>query len=562
MNTSAFLPSLVENGLADETEIRTLLRSSGGDNLTIAKQLFETLELTKDRNLLAKLYSDSIGKAHVPLGKTLFQREALALLPAEIAKKLLCIPVYKMGDTLTVAMAHPEDTAVIASLEKLVGCPVSTVFAFPQEIENSIDIQYETTDELEKLSDQLAAGSRAPEKMDTAQLKELASSTGVVELVRGMLLYCLQNNASDIHIQPTAKTLNARFRIDGQLRTVLQLNKNVTPTVMSRLKIMASLDITEQRHPQDGRLSLELKNSTYDFRLSTVPTVFGEKAVIRVIGSADQVGKPIDQLSLSTRNQGLLTHLIKKPNGVFFVTGPTGSGKTTTLYSVLSKINRPEINVITVEDPVELRIDGITQIQTNAAIDLDFAEVLRAVLRQDPQVILIGEIRDLETARIAMQAAQTGHLVMATMHTNNALQAINRLIEIGVDPFMVAPSLVGSMAQRLVRRICEHCKEKYEAPKEVIDQLFYNHPPEYQGYFYRGLGCDACNHSGYSGRVAIHEIFIMTDRLRDLVMNRASSVELYKEALRLGFRSMRYDGIMKAMLGITSLEEVERVTAG
>lgn len=407
MNTSAFLPSLVENGLADETEIRTLLRSSGGDNLTIAKQLFETLELTKDRNLLAKLYSDSIGKAHVPLGKTLFQREALALLPAEIAKKLLCIPVYKMGDTLTVAMAHPEDTAVIASLEKLVGCPVSTVFAFPQEIENSIDIQYETTDELEKLSDQLAAGSRAPEKMDTAQLKELASSTGVVELVRGMLLYCLQNNASDIHIQPTAKTLNARFRIDGQLRTVLQLNKNVTPTVMSRLKIMASLDITEQRHPQDGRLSLELKNSTYDFRLSTVPTVFGEKAVIRVIGSADQVGKPIDQLSLSTQNQGLLTHLIKKPNGVFFVTGPTGSGKTTTLYSVLSKINRPEINVITVEDPVELRIDGITQIQTNAAIDLDFAEVLRAVLRQDPQVILIGEIRDLETARIAMQALAT-----------------------------------------------------------------------------------------------------------------------------------------------------------
>jgi len=554
-----FLRALGEAGLIDEIDAQELLQETSGKDFDIAQHLFEKFVIDDDRYALAKLYGNSIGKAHVPLEKTLFDRQALAKLPLEIARKQLCIPVYQLGETLTLAMAHPENVQLISNLEKLMDCPVSAVFAFPQEIENSIDIQYGTGDKLEKLSDQLA-GANYSEEVSAEHLQSMAKSANTVELVHGLLLYCIQQNASDIHVQPLAKTLDIRLRIDGQLETLLRLNRKAIPPILSRLKIMANLDIAERRQPQDGRVSLVLRHRTYDYRLSTVPTVFGEKAVIRAAGSSDELAKPFDQLGLSARNLQSLNNLIKRPNGVLFVTGPTGSGKTTTLYSALAEINHPEINIVTVEDPVELRIDGLTQIQTNAGIGLDFAKVLRAILRQDPQVVLVGEIRDLETAKIAAQAAQTGHLVMATMHANNALQAISRLIEIGVDPFLVAPAVIGVLAQRLVRKICVHCKERYEPSEEVLDQIFYNRS-DAPVYFYRGRGCAQCNQKGYAGRIAIHEIFILTDHVRELITNRAPFTEMQKEALRLGFRSMRYDGIMKVMLGMTTLEEVERVTA-
>lgn len=560
MAATPFLRTLVGAGLVDEADAQALFLETGGKDFDVAKRLFEMLQIADDRYALAKLYGDSLGKAHVPLEKTLFEQEALAKLPVEIARRQLCIPVYMMGDALTLAMAHPEDARLVSNLEKLMGCAVSAVFAFPQEIENSIDIHYGSGEKLEKLSDQLALDVEQGEGTSVDLLQKVARSADAVELVRGLLLYCIQHNASDVHVQPMAKSLDVRLRVDGQLQTLLKLNRRAIAPVMSRLKIMASLDISERRQPQDGRVSLVLRHRTYDFRLSTVPTVFGEKAVIRAIGSSEQLAKPFDQLGLSVRNMQLLDRLIKRPNGVLFVTGPTGSGKTTTLYSSLSAINRPEINIVTVEDPVELRIDGITQIQTNAAIGLDFAKVLRAILRQDPQVVLVGEIRDLETARIAAQAAQTGHLVMATMHANNALQAVSRLIEIGVDPFLVAPAVIGVLAQRLVRRICDCCKERYEPSEEVLDRLFYNRAGA-PAYFYRGRGCSRCHQKGYAGRIAIHEIFILTDYIRELITSRAPFLEMQKEALRQGFRSMRYDGVMKAMLGLTTLEEVERVTA-
>lgn len=559
---SPFLRSLSEAGLIDEVDTQVLLQETSGQDFDIAQHLFEKFAIDDDRYALAKLYGNSIGKAHVPLEKTLFDRQVLDKLPHEIARKQLCIPVYQLGDTMTLAMAHPENTQLISHLEKLMDCPISAVFAFPQEIKNSIDIQYGSGDELEKLSDQLALGVNHSEEVSTERLQNMAKSANTVELVHGLLLYCIQHNASDIHVQPMAKTLDIRLRIDGRLETLLRLNRKAIPPILSRLKIMANLDISERRQPQDGRVSLVLRHRTYDYRLSTVPTVFGEKAVIRAIGSSDEQARPFNQLGLSARNLQSLNSLIRRPNGVLFVTGPTGSGKTTTLYSALAEINHPEINIVTVEDPVELRVDGLTQIQTNAGIGLDFAKVLRAILRQDPQVVLVGEIRDLETARIAAQAAQTGHLVMATLHANNALQAITRLIEIGVDPSLVAPTVIGVLAQRLVRRICEHCKERYEPSEKVLDRLFYNRSDsDPTVYFYRGRGCPKCNHKGYAGRIAIHEIFTLTDHIRELITNRAPLTEMQKEALRTGFRSMHYDGIMKVMLGMTTLEEVERVTA-
>jgi type IV pilus assembly protein PilB len=478
-----------------------------------------------------------------------------------MARRFACVPVYYLGNVLTIAMSQPQDAQAVASIERAIGGAVSAMFAFPDEIENAQDIQYGTSKTgLEQLSDKLLGEIDPLAEINQTKLKELAASSGVVELVRSLMLYCVKHNASDIHIQPTAKTLNVRFRIDGELQTLVRLHKGMNAPVIARLKVLSGLDIVEKRQPQDGRVSLELKNRTYDFRLSTVPTVFGEKAVIRAIGTSDKSVKQFHQLGFSRHNLYLLNNLLKLPNGVLYVTGPTGSGKTTTLYSILSKLNRPELNLVTVEDPVELRIDGVTQIQTNAAVGLDFAKALRSVLRQDPEVVLIGEIRDLETAQIASQAALTGHLVMSTLHTNNAIQAITRLVDLGIKPNLVAPSVIGVIAQRLVRRICPHCKESYQPDEAVIESLFHNRGST-RVQFFRGRGCDECGHSGYAGRLPIHEVIVITDTIREMISNEVSIVEIQREMDNNGFRSLRYDGVLKVLLGLTTFEEVDRVTA-
>lgn len=559
MTRSMFVQNLVANGLVENSAADTLYRRSNGTDLDVAERLFESLELPEDKALVAKLYGDSIGKAYIPLDKTLFQPKALARLVPEMARRLRCMPIYDLGGTLTVAMPNPEDAQAVAQVQKIVGGSVSPLFAFPQEIEGNQDIHYGQREDLEALSDKLLDEFKVEDGITEEQLKAIVESEGVVELVRGIMLYCVKSNASDIHIQPAAKSLDIRFRVDGELRTLLRLNKAMVAPVMGRLKVLSNLDVVEKRQPQDGRVSLELKHKTYDFRLSTVPTVFGEKAVIRAIGSSDKLVKSIKQLGLSKHNLRQFKKLIKIPNGVLYVTGPTGSGKTTTLYSALLELRSPEVNIVTVEDPVEMRIDGITQIQTNAAIGLDFQKALRAVLRQDPEIVLIGEIRDRETARIASQAALTGHLVMATLHTNSAIQTITRLVDLGLEPTLVAPSLSGAIAQRLVRRICAQCKEAYNPSEEVLESLFYNRG-ESRVTFYRGRGCAACNGTGYLGRVAIYEILVITDKIREMISNRASIIEIQRELLRGGFRSLRYDGVLKVMLGLTTFEEVDRVT--
>lgn len=560
MARSAFLQSLVEHALVPASEADEWQRRSSGRDFDIAVDLYASLPLPDDRELLGHLYGSSLGKAYVPLAKTLFQPEALEKLVREMALKLQCIPIYFLGNVLTCATAHPEDEAALAALSQLIGGPVSAVFGFPQEITNWIEIQYGSAGELARISDALSEQVKRTDQITPEQLKQFASSAGVAELVRGLLLYCVKNNASDIHIQPTAKSLTVRYRIDGQLQTLLTLSSKLIEPVFIRLKVISGLNVVEKRLPQDGRVTLELRDKSYDFRLSTIPTTFGEKAVLRAIGSSDQGVKPLDELGLSRRNRALLGELIKVSHGVLYVTGPTGSGKTTTLYSVLHTLNKPDVNIVTVEDPVELRIDGLSQIQVNTTVELDFARALRAILRQDPNVVLVGEIRDLETARIACQAALTGHLVMTTLHTNSALQAITRLVDIGLDPYLVAPSVIGLIAQRLVRRICKHCREKYTPSAEALRALFKDWNGE-EVHFYRGKGCDACGQSGYAGRIAVHEIFVMTNGIRDMVTKRASMTEIEREAVRQGFTSMRYDGIMKVLQGSTTLEEVDRVAS-
>jgi type IV pilus assembly protein PilB len=344
------------------------------------------------------------------------------------------------------------------------------------------------------------------------------------------------------------------------LQERLKIDPKILPALITRLKVMANLDITEKRRPQDGRISLHLPNRSMDLRFSSVPAMFGEKIVLRILGQTTAKQIPdLAELSFSPANLKTLKRIVECPNGIFLVTGPTGSGKTTTLYSVLKWINKPGINIMTIEDPVEYRLPGANQVQVNHAIDLDFSTALRAFLRQDPDVMLVGEIRDLETAKIAAQAALTGHLVVTTMHTNNALQAVTRLVEIGVEPFLVAPSIIGVMAQRLVRKICDSCKEPYTLTPEQADEIFIRDGTS-DVIFHRGKGCPQCRNTGYLGRMAIHEIFVINDEMRSYIARGASILEIQKMARAKGFKSMRHDGIKKVLRGLTTIEEVNKVT--
>ncbi len=373
------------------------------------------------------------------------------------------------------------------------------------------------------------------------------------------MLLAVREGASDIHIEPGEEKVRVRFRIDGILQERSKLDPSLLPPIVSRLKILGDLDITERRRPQDGRINLRLRSRNIDLRFSSIPTIFGEKIVLRILSLSQGIDIPdITELTFSKSTLETVKRVLEVPHGIFFVTGPTGSGKTTTLFSMLKHLNKPGINITTIEDPIEYRLPGINQVQVNSAVDLDFSVALRTFLRQDPDVILVGEIRDLETARIACQAALTGHLVLATMHTNNAIQAVTRLMDIGVQPFIVAPSLIGVMCQRLVRKICSHCKEKYAASTEEIKKLFTWEGKEV--FFYRGKGCRYCNNTGYSGRLAIHEITFLDNEIRSLIAQAASVPEIQEAARKTGFHTMRYDGIKKMLRGLTTIEEIDRVT--
>ncbi|WP_169312691.1 GspE/PulE family protein [Hylemonella gracilis] len=576
MTRSSFVQALVEAGIASDKEADGLQLMFGVRHLELSTHLHSALESAALKARLAQRYAASIGKDTVALDRAAVQPEALACISADAARRLQCLPLQLTQRTLHVALVRPEDAMVVAEVERAVAAgpsarsvdSVQAVFAFAQDIENGIEVQYTgragLTALARKISQELGRPMReaiaASPAMGASGPAASASVSGAGELVRGLLLYSLKHRASDLHIQPMANALALRFRIDGLLQTRLVLDKDLLAPLLSHLKLIASLDFAEKRRPQDGRVSLTQKGRSHDFRLSIVPSVFGEKAVLRAVGSSDQRVTPIDELGFSRRNQDLLEQLIQRPHGVLLVTGPTGSGKTTTLYAALARLHSPEVNIVTVEDPVELRIDGVTQIQTHGAIGLDFAQVLRAVLRQDPEVLLIGEIRDLETARIATQAALTGHLVMATLHTNSAAQAVTRLVDIGVPPFLVAPSVIGVLAQRLVRRICPHCKERYEPSIEVLDTLFHNRG-DAPVHFCRGRGCPRCHGSGYAGRMGIHEVFVLSDAIRDLISRQQSLVEIQRAARRDGFRSMRHDGLLKVLQGLTTLEEVDKATA-
>ncbi|MDX2187374.1 MAG: ATPase, T2SS/T4P/T4SS family [Opitutaceae bacterium] len=547
-------------GFDYKDELKELVRQHG-NTVELMSSLIEARLVTKEDG--CRVWADSFGVAYVDPFASVTTDESIAAIPVEIARKVKAIGLYILEGVLTVAMATPGDQMLIRRIAQIAKMPISPVFALPKEIEDSIIINYASEKNIEEIlseieQSRLLAGGN---ELSQEGLNQLMDSESLISVVDQMIHYALRERATDLHIEAQETVCRVRFRIDGMLREMLSYSRKIHRAIISRLKIISGLNISESRFPQDGRFQLPVGSLTANFRLSTLPSQYGEKAVIRVLAMTGRKSMlTLEKMLISQSILEPFKRLVENPNGILFVTGPTGSGKTTTLYAALHEINKPGINISTIEDPIEITLEGVTQTQVNNHIDLKFATVLRSLLRQDPDVILVGEIRDTETAKIATEAALTGHLVLATLHTNTAAQAIVRLIEIGVEPYMVAPSVIGVLAQRLVAKICDNCKEAYYPSRDTLRKYF-----DDEGLtevpFFRGRGCSICRGTGYKGRVAFHELVLITEEIRTMISEGKSAQEITRAAAKVGYKPLRYDALKKVLLGLTTIEQVEENTA-
>ena len=479
-------------------------------------------------------------------------------LPAKFLKDSRVLPIALGENRVTLAMADPLDDFAAEAVGLRLSRTVERCVAVPAELEDALErLTGAGQGALEQIAEAAETAAEDSTEADVARLRDQASEAPVIRIVNLLIAKAVEARASDIHIEPFEASLRVRTRVDGVLRAVEAPPARLSAAVISRIKIMAGLNIAERRLPQDGRIKIVARGKEVDLRVSTLPTLHGEGVVLRILDREGAV-LDFDALGFDAGTKDRLLGLLERPNGILLVTGPTGSGKTTTLYTALKHLNAPEKKILTVEDPVEYQLHGVKQVQVRPKIGLTFAHVLRAILRQDPDIIMIGEIRDLETAQIAVQAALTGHLVLATVHTNTAAATVTRLLDMGVEDYLLTSTLVGILAQRLVRRLCPDCREPYEALPELARQI---EPDGGAVTLFRPRGCAACNGTGYHGRAGILEILPMADEIRRLVLRHAESRELHKAALDLGMRSMHQDGLMKARAGLTSFEEVARVTS-
>jgi type IV pilus assembly protein PilB len=494
--------------------------------------------------------------------------DVIEKVPAQMAKTYRVVPIEynKEQNELTVALDSPDNFRATDDLSALMGFKVTAKITDSDVLEKALTKYYETQDEnISELIDEIQSDSFLAEfdgrnqSIDLDELKELSESNPVKKLLNLVLLQSIRDKASDVHFEPFENEYKMRYRIDGVLYEMIPPPKYIAAALSSRIKVMANLDIAERRMPQDGRISLTVQGNPVDLRVSILPTMFGESVVLRVLDRS-QVAFDLGKLGLRPDDQELVRLLIHKPNGIIIVTGPTGCGKTTTLYSALRELNDVETKIITTEDPVEYDIDGLIQVQMKPDIGLTFARCLRSILRQDPDVILVGEIRDLETAEIAAQASLTGHIVFTTLHTNDAPSSIARLLDLGVEPFLVTATLEGIVAERLVRKICENCKTSYQPTENQLMELQLT-PEDVKGKkFYYGRGCEKCNNTGYRGRTGIFEIMLFNDEIRDLVMQQASTNVLRAAAQKAGMRLLRDNGLASIYDGITTIDEVIKET--
>jgi type IV pilus assembly protein PilB len=546
-----------------------------------AEQIDKALEVQKQKGIplrralveqgfisedeLLSLLSTQLYIPILHIAKYKFDQQIINLVPEHFAKQYCLIPLSRMGNNLTVSMADPLNIFALDDLRALTGCNIDIVLSPQDEISRAINKQYHLEiKEMEQVIDFPPPGILETKETEFARQDEIELSSAVkeskkapiVKLVDLMLAQALKQRASDIHVEPEEDCLRIRYRVDGTLHDILKLPKINQNAILARLKIISNLDITENRIPQDGRFKVKFEGREVDFRVSSLPTTFGQKFVLRALDKANlSIG--LDQLGFSEQPLKIFKEAINKPFGMILVTGPTGSGKSTTLYSVLSQLNTAQRNIITVEDPVEYQVEGITQIQAKPDIGLDFAAGLRSLLRQSPDVIMIGEIRDSETADIAVKASLTGQMVLSTLHTNDALSSITRLIDMGIEPFLVASSLIMLCAQRLCRRICLKCRQPVEIPEKFLEEIGFTEKVT----FYEAKGCKYCNDTGFYGRIAILEAIIINDTLREMIMLKKSIDEIKVYAIRkCGMKTLRDDAFLKVKMGLTTLDEVIRVT--
>jgi type IV pilus assembly protein PilB len=501
------------------------------------------------------------------------ESSVIKLIPQETAVRYQVVPLSRVGATLTIAMTDPTNVFAMDDIKFMTGFTVEPVVASETDINDAIHKFYgdvSSVDELSKVMKDLTAEEAADleiaseeEELDAASLERAAEEAPIIKLVNLILTDAVKRGASDIHVEPYEKELRVRLRIDGILQNVMSPPLKLKDAITSRIKIMSKLDISEKRLPQDGRIMLKYmrdgKKKDLDFRVSTVPAIHGEKIVLRLLDK-ENLRLDMTKLGFEQKSLTMFERQILKPYGMVLVTGPTGSGKTNTLYSSIARLNTVETNIMTAEDPVEFQLSGVNQVQMKDQIGLNFATALRAFLRQDPNIILVGEIRDFETAEIAVKAALTGHLVLSTLHTNDAPATISRLMNMGIEPFLVATSVNLICAQRLVRRICAGCKEELEVPEQVLLDGGYTPEETKTTKIYHGKGCQTCNNTGYKGRVGLYEVMEINDELRELILVGASAIELKKKALDQGMITLRRSGLTKVALGQTTLEEVIRET--
>jgi type IV pilus assembly protein PilB len=497
----------------------------------------------------------------VSLDDTEPDEDAVSLIPPEVATKFQVVPIKRVGRVLTVAMANPDNIFAIDDIKFITGLEVIPVVATESSIKAAIDKLYDSADSLASIMRDMEEDFEIVDNADEdISLEEVQSTDApVVKLVNSLISDAVGKKASDIHIEPYEKHMRVRFRIDGMLHEMMSPPFKMKGAIISRLKIMAELDIAEKRVPQDGRIKIRIGAKSIDLRVSTLPTIFGEKLVMRIL---DRSNLQIDLSKLGFEEAALARFLraIESPYGMVLVTGPTGSGKSTTLYSALNRINKTYCNIMTAEDPVEYNIDGINQVNVHEEIGLTFAMALRSFLRQDPNIVMVGEIRDLETSSIATKAALTGHLVLSTLHTNDAASSINRLIDMGIEPFLVSSSVIMIIAQRLVRKLCEKCKQPVRLHEETLRELGIEESPDELNLF-EGRGCIECNETGYSGRLGLYEVMAISSSIRDMIIERRQSADIKQKSIEEGMLTLRADGLEKFKRGTTSLEEILRETS-
>jgi type IV pilus assembly protein PilB len=510
---------------------------------------------------LVTFMADHLNVPMMRLSDYLIDSTTIEMVPEALARRYELIPLFKIGDNLTVAMVDPLDIEALDELRLVTGCNVDPVIATENDIHKALDQHYgargtieEVVESIEEQEPDLAAAK--DEEIDLRKLQDIAGEAPVIKLVNVLIMEAVKSNASDIHIEPEADSLRVRYRVDGVLQETYNPPKHLQPAIISRIKIMAGMDIAQKRVPQDGRIMVTMGNRAIDLRVSSQPTVHGENVVLRILDRATAL-VDLNKLGFGEKDKKSFSKLIRRSFGIILVTGPTGSGKTTTLYSALDIINSPDKNIMTVEEPVEYQMPLVRQTQVDRKMGVDFSTALRTILRQDPDVVLVGEIRDLETAEMAVRAALTGHLVFSTLHTNDAPSAVTRLIDIGVEPFLVASSAIAILAQRLVRKICEYCKEDYTPSKAVLESWGLDAEGDYK--FARGRGCEKCRKTGYSGRIGIFELMIIDEKIRELIIARAPSTKIKEAAVAAGMSALKEDGLKKALAGITTLKEVARV---